>query len=217
MPDLLNTHTDKLDQRIEARKLERQKILERRNNRKKLTRTKHIKRRQRKRKHLTTKDRTMIKHICEGMEPKEAAKEVGYSEGYVNSNIETILAKPAVKAKFTEIMEKIGLDDETLALALKDGITANKVISAVVTKTKLDPELEDANGASYDFVEVPDYTNRHRFLKTALDLKDKFPDRKIKVEARDVTLEALILELRQSRDNNELDITPEIDKLDTPE
>jgi len=95
-----------------------------------------------------------IKNKISGMSSKEAALAAGYTKSMAsnaNSKIETM----EVKRRMMDILDAIGLTDEELALDLKEGLReANKV-----------------QGTGDNFVELPDYGVRHKYLETALKLK----------------------------------------------
>jgi hypothetical protein len=71
------------------------------------------------------------------------------------------------KLTFTDILEKHGVTDDKLASVLLDGLEANRTISTISGK--------EANGGTVDFVDVPDYAVRHKYLETGLKVKNKFP------------------------------------------
>lgn len=64
---------------------------------------------------------------------------------------------------FKEVLEELGVTDDKLATVLADGLEANKVISAKI--------VAKANEQTDDFIEVPDYPTRHKYLETGLRLK----------------------------------------------
>lgn len=65
-----------------------------------------------------------------------------------------------------ELMDLQGITDAYLNIKLKEGMDATKNISAVVGT--------DANDRTMDFVEVPDYAVRHKYVETAYKVKKKF-------------------------------------------
>jgi hypothetical protein len=81
-------------------------------------------------------------------------------------------------AGMDEILEKHNVTDDYLAEKIKEGLEANRVISAVNTD-KL------ANGATTDFIEVPDHLVRHKYLETTLKLKNKYPKNETGVQLKD--------------------------------
>jgi hypothetical protein len=76
-----------------------------------------------------------------------------------------------------EILEKHGITDDYLAEKTKEGLDATRTISTISGK--------EANGGTVDFVDVPDFISRHKYLETALKLKDKFPTKVSGVQLQD--------------------------------
>lgn len=103
----------------------------------------------------------------------EAAITAGYSPRSAKSIASETLKRPSVAAYLWRLMNKKGLTDDCLLDELKAGLSANKVISAVVIKGKGDASVHtsDADEGTNDFIEVEDWGNRHKYLETALKLK----------------------------------------------
>lgn len=68
-----------------------------------------------------------------------------------------------------QLMEEY-FPDEDLVRIVKEGLSATRVISAVNAN-------KQAIKATTDFIDVPDFPSRHRYLETALKLKKKLTDR----------------------------------------
>lgn len=102
--------------------------------------------------------RKYIQNKIAGMSDRQAALNAGYAIDTADAasiKIET----PAVKKLLTDLMDERGLTDDKLLDVLQDGLTnSNKIY-----------------GSSDNFVEVPDHSTRHKYLETALKLKNKFP------------------------------------------
>jgi len=78
--------------------------------------------------------------------------------------------------EFDELMEEIGIDDRILLQKLKEGLDATKVISCNVIA--IDKEgMKDADSMTKDFVDVPDFLARHKYLETSFKLKGKLKDK----------------------------------------
>ena len=83
------------------------------------------------------------------------------------------------KLDFSELMEESGLTDTLLNQKTIEGLAANKQLAARVIFKKEAPtsqsagELPLANSTTDDFIEVPDYAIRHKYLETALKLKKR--------------------------------------------
>jgi len=111
-----------------------------------------------------------------GISMKQAMIDLGYSESYAHSGQ---LKKTSTWQK---LMRKY-LPDKKLVKVIKEGLSADKVISAriIIKKGKPTPqadgELPVANSSTNDFIEVPDHAVRHRFVETALKMKGKLVDK----------------------------------------
>ena len=96
------------------------------------------------------------------MSREEAMKELGYSANYARTSHIT------QTDSWQRLMAE-QITDEMLLKAEKDGLEANRVISAI--------KGIDANGGTTDFIEVPDHQTRHRFLETGLKMRGKIKDK----------------------------------------
>jgi hypothetical protein len=102
-----------------------------------------------------------IKNQISGMENKNAAIQAGYPLSVAKKAAERIETLE-VKKRMLDILDAIGLTDESLALDLKEGLReANKL-----------------QGTGDNFVEIPDYGVRHKYLETALKLKGELQGEK---------------------------------------
>lgn len=131
---------------------------------------------------LTLKERKFIKAYIETGNKSKAAQMAGYK------NIMSawdVLENPRVQAAIEMMMDKKGLSDGELLDGIAEGTKANKVISAnIYYKNPQDPnapveDMKESDGVTKDFIEVPDWGNRHKFLETALELRrrlDKIVD-----------------------------------------
>jgi hypothetical protein len=73
------------------------------------------------------------------------------------------------KLTLVELMEEKGITDDKLLEVLDEGLKANKVISART--------MGNADEKTDDFVDIPDYDVRHKYLKTGLELKGAIGNR----------------------------------------
>ena len=87
-----------------------------------------------------------------------------------------------VDISVTELLEMMGATDAFLHQKLFEGLDATKVISVVPFPIKKNQEnstdLPDANSKNVDFIDVPDFNIRFRYLDMAYKLKDKYPSEK---------------------------------------
>lgn len=118
---------------------------------------------------LTLKQRKWIKIYLECGNATEAAmkvyscksREYAAQIGYENLR----------KLDYTEFLEEAGITDDLLQKKVIEGLEANRTISAkIVGKT--------ADNQTDDFIDVPDFMARHKYLETALKLKQRLIDRK---------------------------------------
>jgi len=81
-----------------------------------------------------------------------------------------------------ELLEIMGATDAYLHQKLFEGLDATKVISVIPMPTKKNQEnstdLPDANSKNVDFIDVPDFNVRFKYLDMAYKLKDKYPSEK---------------------------------------
>lgn len=117
----------------------------------------------------TFRQKIAIQKVIEnGGNVSKAMREAGYSpQSAVNPS------KLTESKTWEELMEQ-HFPDSKLSKVIDEGLEATRVISAVNTG-------KEANGATTDFVDVPDHAVRHKFTETALKLKKKFPSEKMQL------------------------------------
>lgn len=106
------------------------------------------------------------KNRLAGMSAYKAAIAAGYSHNTAwnaHVNIEK-------RCNFQQELIKKGLDNDTIIKVLIEGLEATKVISCNVISPKGDG-MKDAGPKTQDFIDVPDYAVRHKFLETLLKLR----------------------------------------------
>lgn len=126
---------------------------------------------------VTTRQKKLAKRLSEnirkdGKKIKPIGKimrEVGYSE--------SASKRPNIATKgkgFIDLLEKSGVSDRLLAKKLKEGLDATKPISCNVYIKDLagnELELKAADGLSKDFIDIEDYSTRHKYVVTSLELR----------------------------------------------
>jgi len=118
---------------------------------------------------LNTRQQLYKKYRIEGYSKYTSARKAGYSHSYASQ------AKRVEKHINMDFwLEKAGLTDTYLAKIIQDGVEATRVISAMVSPTG---KQKDANGQTCDYIDVPDWSVRHKFIETALKLREKFSDK----------------------------------------
>jgi hypothetical protein len=113
-----------------------------------------------KQKKLTVKQRKFLKEYFKtGNGTQSAIKvyDVKDAESAAALASETL---SKLKEPIKTLMEQKGISLGRLMDVLDDGLGANRVISAVNTN-------KQADGATSDFIEVPDHAVRHKYLETA--------------------------------------------------
>lgn len=144
-----------------------------------------VSKKKRKKKRLTLREKKFIKYLPIATSMSEAMRLAGYSENYINSGERReLLQKPSIQS----LMAEMGMDDKFCLTTLKEGFTANKVISAMVIDKK-GQGISDANSMSKDFIEVPDYDCRHKYLTTGLKLRGHLNEKKDETEGRDINIQ----------------------------
>lgn len=91
-----------------------------------------------------------------------------------------------VNISVEELFDRMGMTDAYLNQKLNEGLDATKVISVIPIPPKKEKsgtgDLPDANSKTIDFIDVPDFNVRVKYLDMVYKLKDKFPTEKRKIE-----------------------------------
>jgi len=101
-----------------------------------------------------------------------------------------------VNISVEELLDKMEMTDGYLSGKLYEGLDATKVISVIPIPPKKSQEnntdLPEANSKNIEFIDVPDYNARVKYLDMALKLKGKFPSEKhdVKVEGELIITDA---------------------------
>jgi hypothetical protein len=74
------------------------------------------------------------------------------------------------KLDYSYFLEEAGITDKLLQEKIMEGLDATRTVSAVKTS-------RNATADSTDFVDVPDFLTRHKYLETALKLKKRLLDK----------------------------------------
>ncbi len=122
---------------------------------------------------LTLKQRKWLKLYLENGNATESAMQVYDCQdrdsagqiGYENLR----------KLDYEDFLEEAGITDKLLQNKIMEGLDANRTVSARITIKNQD---KGANTQTDDFIDVPDFIARHKYLETALKLKRRLIDRK---------------------------------------
>ena len=88
-----------------------------------------------------------------------AMKKAGFSPAYAKSG------KLQKTRTWNELLEDY-LPDKLLVKVAKEGLRANKTVSAIIVG-------KTADESTHDFIDVPDMPTRQRYLETSLKMKNK--------------------------------------------
>jgi len=114
----------------------------------------------------TTRQRKLIKGMLDGKPVAQAAREAGYADSVIPTAIYKLIKRPAFLAALGEAMDRAGITDEKLLERLREGLDATTVKIAL------------QNGSAVERA-VPDWDGRHRYLETALRLKQYLTPRSL--------------------------------------
>lgn len=93
-----------------------------------------------------------------------------------NRNSATALASENLrKLNIGEAMEKYGITDQYLLSKLKEGLDSTRTISAKIIMKG--GGNRDATSQTDDFIDVPDFNARHKYLELALKLKGRLTNK----------------------------------------
>ena len=87
-----------------------------------------------------------------------------------------------VDISVSELLDKMGTTDFHLNEKLNEGLDATKVISVIPIPPKdakpSTGDLPNANSKNIEFIDVPDYNVRFKYIDMAYKLKNKYPAEK---------------------------------------
>jgi hypothetical protein len=115
----------------------------------------------------TIKQRKWLKKYLEYGSARKAAMEV---YDCTEESAGVIGFENLNKLNIVEAMEEAGITTHKLFKVHNEGLEANKIVSALKTK-------QEASADSDDFIEIPDFAVRHKYLETAYKLKKMLVDR----------------------------------------
>lgn len=149
------------------------------------------------REYTSLKREKLIKNLLSGKFKtlKAAMLDAGYSENTADDQAARLVGSSRVCTAMQEAMAKDGVNENRLTKIISQGLDATKVISAMVVAPSGDG-MKDANSMTKDFIEVPDFLARHKFLETALELRGDYPDKKLDINHSFETHEQRIDRLR---------------------
>ncbi len=126
------------------------------------------------------REQIIKKAIIEGKSNAEACRLAGYAETTVSSKATEIVDRVVGKSGgISAVMDEAGISDRKLVKKLAEGLDATKVISAVLIAPSGE-EMKEASGATKDFIEVPDFIARHKYIESGLKLRGHLKNSKLK-------------------------------------
>jgi hypothetical protein len=124
---------------------------------------------------LSVRERKVVINLVSGMSKKDSLVTAGYSESTATKKAHEIVGKGRVIQAIHDVMAEKGLTLDTILPVLKEGLSATKVISAMVIargpeEGEPGEEMAPANSITKDFVEVVDYKERRETVALSLKL-----------------------------------------------
>ncbi len=147
---------------------------------------------------LTKKQRKFTKAIVHDTDSlSEATRMAGYdtlTPSHIgNQNLNKLYVRQAILAE----MEKSGVTNEKLTQRLNEGLDATKVQTSPTEPDKT----------------IPDHVARHKYLETALKLKDAYPNDKRTVEHKTANINTYVNLTPQQREKLKEKLGKEIEGL----
>ena len=138
----------------------------------------------------TIKERKFIEAYIENNGNATKAYQVTHPD-YNGENAKVLGCRLLTKVNLSndELMNMMGMTDAYLQEKLDEGLNATKTISVIPIKPKEaqpnSTDLKEANSRNIEFVDVDDFAVRHKYLDTALKLKNKYPAEKHELTGAD--------------------------------
>jgi len=120
-------------------------------------------------KKLTERQSRFVDNYVDSGNGAEAARRAGYSEERARITASELVSKRNIQAAIAERMDEGGITEKRLLKVLDEGLSATKTHFNQKTDGDAEKEVHD------------DYAVRHRYLDTALKLRDMFPAEKKKL------------------------------------
>jgi hypothetical protein len=104
---------------------------------------------------LNHRELLAVQGVVAGKTATVALLEAGYSKSVAETRQKAVLAKPKVQRAILRAMEEAGITEKLIARTMKEGLKARHSV------------YQDGKRVAQE----PDHGNRHKFLKTALELR----------------------------------------------
>lgn len=149
---------------------------------------------------LTLKQRKWMKEYLLSGNASEAAYKVYDCK---NKGVASTIGWENIrKLDYTDFLEAAGITDKLLQQKLMEGLDSTKQIGArkIVQGARTGHEIRvDATTDTDDFIDVPDYAIRHKYLETILKLKSRLVERKDVTSAGE-KIEVVITEIADNKE-----------------
>jgi hypothetical protein len=143
-------------------------------------------------KDLTIKQRKWIRLYIDTGNATEAAMQVYDCKD--RDVARSIGSENLAKLDYSAFLEEAGITDKLLQQKIMEGLDATRTVSAIKTS-------KNATADSTDFVDVPDFLTRHKYLETALKLKKRLLDKPLNDNLPDINFDLYgntIIQVNQS-------------------
>ena len=127
-----------------------------------------IQKQEEEKKRLTLKQRKWLSIYIACGNATEAAMQVYDVKDRDSAN--AIGSENLAKLSYTDFLEEAGITDKLLQQKIMEGLDSTKTVSAKIISKGADSQTDD-------FIDVPDFMARHRYLETALKLKKRLIER----------------------------------------
>lgn len=118
---------------------------------------------------VSPRQQKLAQGLTEGKTTMQAAMDAGATTKRQAYNlINHAKQSPAFVEYFNVLLDKAGIDEETLAKGLKECLGATKVVGVAIDK---------ASGTISDHLEHPDYQVRHQAIRTGFELRKRLAQR----------------------------------------
>jgi len=124
---------------------------------------------------LTSRERRLLEVLPEAETLEKALLSAGFSESTAKKQAGRTIQRLVGKGRENGLLQefdKAGINHELLTKKHLEGLESYKVISAKIVE-------KGAGAADNDFIEIPDFQTRHKYLDTIHKLRQDFPNEKV--------------------------------------
>lgn len=127
---------------------------------------------------VTVRNKALIKAILSGQSPRAAMRTAQYSEKTIRKSAHVVIRR--LEGLIDQVLDKFGIDDELVMGILRGGLEATKVVGTIIMPgpdmkaNEMAASMPDAAPFSKDYVEVPDWATRHKYVESYLKMRGYF-------------------------------------------